>query len=130
MPIFGYFLTEFIKSYIQPFANIIAYFIFTYLGVKFIKEAYCEKKKDIVDISVKTLILIGIATSIDAFSAGITLSLLGNKILFPIILIGFTTYAISLIGYWFGFKIRDFQSTYLEIISGVILIILGIKSLI
>ena len=40
MPLIGYFLTGFVKSYITPYASLIVFLIFTYLGIKFIKEAF------------------------------------------------------------------------------------------
>ncbi|MBR6127535.1 manganese efflux pump, partial [bacterium] len=68
MPVIGYFLTGFVKSFIQPYSGLIIFLIFTYLGVKFILEAHQEKTKECC-IDLKCRILVGIATSIDAFSA-------------------------------------------------------------
>ena len=91
MPIIGYSLTEFVKMYIEPYANIIVFVIFMFLGLKFIKEAF-EKKQTPLCIGITCLLLIGIATSIDAFSAGISLSLYGNRILKPALLITIVTF--------------------------------------
>ena len=77
MPIFGYYLTNFVKVYIEPYSKFIVFIIFTYLGIKFILESNEKKESKTNLINAKTLILIGIATSIDAFSAGISLSLFG-----------------------------------------------------
>ena len=130
MPVIGYLLTETVKSYIQPYGKLIAFLIFMYLGIKFITESFHKDKKHIYSISLKCLILIGIATSIDAFSAGITLSVLGNKILKPALLIGIITYINALIGFWIGAKFRHMPSFLLEIFAGCLLILLGIKSII
>lgn len=46
MPVIGYYLTGFVKSFIEPYAGFIVFAIFTYLGVKFIKEAFEKRKKN------------------------------------------------------------------------------------
>lgn len=129
MPIFGYFLTNFVRIYIAPYSKIIIFIIFLYLGIKFIKESFDEEKKENLCISLKCLILLGIATSIDAFSAGISLSLMGNKILKPSVLIGLITFLNASLGFYLGGKLKHLPSRNLEISSGIILILLGIKAL-
>ncbi len=130
MPVVGYFLTNFVKAYIEPYAKIIVFIIFVYLGVKFIKEAFESSKNKILCPDLKCLIMLGIATSIDAFSAGITLSLAGNRILKPALLIAFVTFFNSCLGFWFGGKLKDMPSKVLEVIAGLILIGLGVKAVI
>ena len=130
MPLFGYYLTSFIKSYITPYASLIVFLIFSYLGVKFIKEAFEKKDNKNLCIGLSCLFLIGIATSIDAFSAGITLSLYGNKILRPAILILSITFINSLLGFWIGGKLKNLPTKSMEILAGIILILLGIKAII
>lgn len=128
MPVIGYYLTNFVKSFIAPYASIIVCVIFVFLGLKFIKEAF-EKKETPQCISVACLILIGIATSIDAFSAGISLALYGNRILKPMLLIGAITFMNSCIGFKLGGKLKHLPSTGLEVFAGLVLIALGIKAI-
>ena len=129
MPVIGYFLTGFVKSYIEPYAGLIVFCIFTYLGLKVIKEAFeCNKEKKLC-LGLKCLLLVGIATSIDAFSAGITLSLFGNHILKPAILIALVTFSNSLIGFYIGGKFKHLPTKGLEILAGMLLVALGIKAL-
>lgn len=127
MPVMGYFLTSFIKSFIAPYAPLIVFLIFFFLGIKFIKEAF-EEKKCPQCISLSCLFLIGAATSIDAFSAGITLSVYGNRILKPALLIGLVTFINSLAGFKIGGKFKKLPSKGLEIFAGLVLIALGIKA--
>ena len=128
MPFIGYFLTNFVREFIYPYADLIVFLIFSYLGFKFIIEANSPERKKDLCIDIKCLFLIGIATSIDAFSAGISLSLYGNRILKPAILIALITFINSNIGFWTGGKIRHLQTKYLEIFAGILLICLGIKA--
>lgn len=130
MPIIGYFLTNFVREYIYPYADLIVFLIFSYLGFKFIVEAFQPKKEKTLCIDLKCLFLIGIATSIDAFSAGISLSLYGNHILKPALLIAAVTFVNSNLGFYTGSKLKNLPSKYLEITAGVLLLILAFKAVI
>lgn len=130
MPVIGYYLTGIVKTYIEPYAPLIVFLIFTYLGIKIIKEAFEQEKKKQLCIGLKCLLLVGVATSIDAFSAGISLSLFGNHILKPAILIAFITFMNSALGFWLGGKFKNIPTKGLEIFAGIILISLGIKAFI
>ena len=130
MPVIGYYLTNVVREYIYPYSGLIVFLIFSYLGFKFIIEANTPERKKELCIDLKCLFLIGIATSIDAFSAGISLSLYGNKILKPAILIALITFVNSNLGFFAGGKLKHLPTKYLEIVAGVLLIILGIKSFI
>ena len=128
MPTIGYFLTFFVKEFVSPYSKIIIFTIFLFLGLKFIKEAFQKREKPAC-IALSCLILIGIATSIDAFSAGISLSLYGNKILKPAILIGIVTFVNSCLGFHAGKALKNIPSIGMEIVAGLILILLGIKAI-
>lgn len=129
MPVIGYFLTSFVKTYIEPYASILILTIFCFLGVKFIKEAFDEKQKpNQLCLGITCLFLAGIATSIDAFSAGISLSLYGNKIIRPALLIAGITFVNSNLGFWLGGRFKNIPSRRLEVMAGIILIGLGIKA--
>ena len=130
MPAIGYFLTGFVKTFIEPYAGIIVFTIFMYLGIKFIKEAFEKEKEKQLCIDLKCLLLVGIATCIDAFSAGITLSLYGNGILKPALLIAFVTFANSIAGFFAGGKLKNLPTKWLEVTAGILLIILGIKAVV
>jgi putative Mn2+ efflux pump MntP len=129
MPCFGYHLTSLFKTIIGPYAKIIVFTIFVYLGLKFIKESFESNKNQPNCIGIICLLLIGIATSIDAFSAGISLSLYRNRILKPALLMTITTFINSIIGFTIGQKLKNLPTQPLEIIAGIILIFLGIKTL-
>ena len=130
MPCFGYYLTQFVKTFIAPYASLIVFTIFVFLGIKFIKEAVEKKKDRPCCIGIGCLLLIGVATSIDAFSAGISLSLYGNKILKPALLITFITFINSSLGFILGGKCKKIPTKIMEIFAGIILICLGIKAII
>jgi len=129
MPCFGYFLSNLAKEIISPYGKWIIFLIFMFLGIKFIKEAFQINKKMPNCISISCLFMVGIATSIDAFSAGISLFLYGNSILIPALIIAAVTFCNSILGFFAGGKLRKFPSKSLEITAGIILIFLGIKAI-
>ena len=129
MPSIAYYLTNFVKTFIEPFANIIVFAIFLFLGIKIIQEACQNKKEKPTCLGLLCLFLIGIATSIDAFSAGITIALSDNPILQPAILIALVTFINSCFGFALGGKLKGFSCKYIEIFAGLILIYLGIKAI-
>ena len=130
MPALGYLLTGFVKNYISKYSAIIVFLIFVYLGGKFIFEANNQEKEKPLCIDTGCLLLVGIATSIDAFSAGVTLALYGNRILKPAVLIALITFINSFSGFIIGGKLKHLPTKWLEISAGIILILLGIKALV
>ena len=131
MPILGYFGSLPVYKYLQFINTWIVFIIFMLLGIKFIKEAFDEKEDEtICNLSLGCLLAFAIATSIDAFGAGISLCFSHVKVWFPSILIGVVTFINSLLGFWFGYLFKNFPTKYLEIFGGIILIGLAIKAII
>ena len=129
MPILGYYFANLLHVYIEKFASYIVFMIFAYLGVKFIKEAFQKHKETPRCLGLVCLLGIAVATSLDAFSAGVSILLSKNEILFPACLIGVITFVNSLVGFWSGYMLKKTQTFYLEIAAGIILLSLGIKAL-
>ncbi|MCD8377376.1 MAG: manganese efflux pump [Candidatus Gastranaerophilales bacterium] len=128
MPLGGVCLTDLVKNVIQPYSKFIVFLIFMYLGITFIREAIKNEPLKKLCVTFKALILIGIATSIDAFSAGISLSLTESPLKFSIISIGLITFISSLIGYWCGHYLKIFSAKYLQIVGGLTLIGLAVSN--
>lgn len=132
MPIIGYFLAQSINKYVEPYDQWIVFGIFVLLGVKFIKDSFNEEKEEKLNcyLCFKYILLISIATSIDALGAGVSIAFSGTKILFPAIVIGIVTFINSLLGFWGGYLFKKFPTKNLEIAAGLILIGLAFKILI
>ncbi len=129
MPYLGGICTSCIRCYIEPYAKWIVFAIFLYLGINFIKESF-EKKDSSRELTFTVLFLIAVATSIDAFSAGIPLTLKCTSICLPVLFIGLVTFVNSLTGFFCGRKFKNLNPKFLEIIGGCILILLAIKVII
>lgn len=130
MPLIGYVGTDSLYKLIVPYSKWIVFGIFFILGAKFIFEAFQPKKEEIQCIGFKCLVSLGIATSIDALVSGATLKLTHTNLIPAMALIGIVSFIMSLVGFWTGNYIKNIPSKYLEIIGGLILIGLAIKSLI
>jgi len=129
MPILGYFLTTGVYKYLQNIDNYIVMAIFLVLGVKFIIDAFEEKKERVCCIGFSCLFMLAVATSIDAFGAGISICFAKANIWNAAILIGIITFINSQLGFWSARLFKNFPSKYLEIAGGLILIELGISQL-
>lgn len=131
MPFIGYIGANLISKYVSTFSSLIVFIIFTILGGKFIYEALQHKKEEetICCIGLKCLISMGIATSIDAMGAGVSLRFANADLLFSVFAIGLASFIMSLIGFWFGNCFKHLPSKYLEITGGIILIGLAIKAI-
>lgn len=131
MPIIGGFLAQSVNKYVEPFDHWIVFGIFILLGAKIIKDAFSEKddEKPTHYLCFKYILLVSIATSIDALGAGASLYFSGTQVLFPAIIIGVITFINSFLGFWSGQLFKKFPTKNLEIIAGIILIILAFKTL-
>ena len=133
MPLIGYLLGTSFSSYIESFDHWIAFALLSFIGGKMVIEAIREKdggdekKTDILRIG--ELTVLAVATSIDALAVGITFAFLKANIFFSIIIIGVTTFALSLGGVFLGNRFGAKYKNKAEIAGGVILILIGLKIL-
>ena len=130
MPIIGYILGSTFSSFIKDIDHWVAFFLLLIIGLNMIKESKddeLEKRND--DTSFKTMILLSIATSIDALAVGITISLFNSSLFISAITIGIITFVLSIIGVLLGNKFGDKFQNKSEFAGGVILIIIGFKIL-
>ena len=130
MPILGFIFASLIYDYVKNFCSLIAFLIFLILGLKFVYDALMKQDKlnaEVCCLSFKCLLMFALATSIDALAAGVNFRFLDTPLFFASLIIGITTFLISLFCFWAGHLFKKFPSKYLEILSGLILIALAIK---
>jgi len=133
MSAIGYFFTNLISKYVEAFSHWIVFAIFMILGAKFIFEAFQKEKNEKENLhcfGLMCLFSLGVATSIDALAAGVSLNFCTTKVLIPALIIGFASFFMSLTGFWLGNLFKKLPSKYLEITGGIILCILAVKALI
>ncbi len=132
MPVAGWFLGRGIHSLISSIDHWIAFGLLGLIGGKMIIESFNpgHARKRTNPFQLDVLVLLALATSIDAFCVGISLSLLCASILLPVIVIGSITFFLSLISVYVGKKLGDVLRNKVEFLGGVILICIGFKILI
>lgn len=128
MPLIGYFFIDGIGKYIDGFKEYLVFALLLYVGVAMLIEA--KKEEPLNDsVAFKDMLVLAIATSLDALSVGVTLSLLKISIFVSVIVISLITFMFSYMGVRIGNKFGDKYRAKAEIVGGVILIIIGIKVL-
>lgn len=131
MPVIGYFLGSIFESFITSIDHWIAFLLLTIIGINMIREAIGGEdngnSNDRVDF--KTMIVLAVATSIDALAIGITFAFLNVNLLFASSTIGIITFILSVIGVKIGNKFGDKYEKKACLFGGTILILIGLKIL-
>ena len=130
MPIIGFYIGTAFNEIIQNIDHWIAFSLLLSIGINMIKESFKENKEEKNDkTDVKTMIILAIATSIDALAVGIAFAFLERNILFLAAIIGAITFILCTIGVKLGNKFTNKIQNKAEILGGVVLIIIGLKIL-
>lgn len=131
MPFLGYLGGKGVLGWVEAYAHWIAFGLLVLIGAKMVYEGLQEGiEEDIATVTNKMMLLLAIATSIDAMAAGFSLTLLDINAYLACLIIGVTTFAFS----WAGVQIGKRSGTWLEskaeIFGGTVLILIGIKLLV
>lgn len=133
MPLIGYFLGTSFSSYIESFDHWIAFALLAFIGGKMVIETIREKdgeeEEKTDSLNIGELTVMAIATSIDALAVGITFAFLKVNIIPSVLLIGVTTFALSLGGVLIGNRFGAKYKSKAELAGGIILILIGVKIL-
>ncbi len=139
MPVIGWLLGGAFRSYIDGIDHWLAFGLLAFIGVKMIIESFsagkdssCSeeglRKTDIRNMG--TLLVLSVATSIDAMAVGLSYSVVGAAILMPAAAIGVVTFLLCAIGIEFGKRIGARFEGWAELAGGLVLIGIGTKILI
>ena len=135
MPFLGWALGTQLADFITPIDHWIAFILLAVIGGKMLLDAFRggdeEEAGEAEDakLDVKELLMLAIATSIDALAVGITFAFLGVDIVFAIAVIGLTTFVISVAGVAVGHAFGARYEKGATIVGGVVLILIGLKIL-
>jgi putative Mn2+ efflux pump MntP len=132
MPLIGWLLGNSMKSLIEPVDHWIAFGLLSLIGGKMIIESFINSESREIKnpLHIRVILLLSLATSIDALAVGFSFSTLIEKILLPVIIIGLVTFIASMLGILLGKKTGPTFNRYAEIFGGLILIAIGSKILI
>lgn len=129
MPLIGYFLGSFFSDLITKYDHWIAFILLIFIGGNMIREAFGEEEKVDASMSAKNMLLLAIATSIDALAVGVTFAFLKVSIIPAVSFIGVVTFVCSAIGVKLGSIFGAKHQSKAQITGGVILIIIALKIL-
>ena len=130
MPVIGYLLGTSFESLVTKIDHWIAFALLVLIGINMLKESFGNESETCNDnVDFKTMVVLAIATSIDALAIGITFAFLQVNIIFASLMIGVITFAICIIGVKIGNKFGDKYERKAETVGGLILILMGIKIL-
>ena len=129
MPVIGYLLGFRFETVIETVDHWVAFVLLAFIGGNMIKESFGKAEELNDDFGVKTMLLMAVATSIDALAVGITFAFLEVQILPAAGLIGVTTFLLSFAGIYIGNVFGARYKSKAELAGGIILVLIGVKIL-
>ena len=137
MPLLGWALGISFESYIKSIDHWIAFILLALIGFNMIKGFFDDRKEgreselefsataDEHDLSNKEIIMLAVATSIDALAVGISFAFLNVSIIPAASIICIITFLVCVVGVFVGNKVGDIFNGYAELVGGIILILIG-----
>ncbi|MGN0368484.1 MAG: manganese efflux pump MntP family protein [Wujia sp.] len=134
MPLIGYTLGVKFEKYITNIDHWIAFALLVFIGGNMIREALFGEEEDEITqmdlpLDLKELFVMAIATSIDALAVGVSFAFLNYPIFQAILIIGCTTFVLSIVGVYVGNLFGRKYETRAQVAGGIILIAIGLKIL-
>lgn len=130
MPLIGFYLGISFKDYIESIDHWVAFVLLVFIGAKMAIESFKDDDENISNkFDIKELFVLSVATSIDALAVGIAFAIDDVNIFAAVTLIGVTTFVLSAIGVFIGYKFGEVYKSKAELAGGIILILIGIKVL-
>lgn len=127
----GWLAGSALHVYIESIDHWIAFVLLGFVGGKMIFEAFKNEGKSLALTNLRLLLVLSVATSIDALAAGISISALDYPIMLPAILVGSTTFTLSFLGVRLGCWLYRFRrlGSWIDLAGGLILIGISLKIL-
>ncbi|MFC1567213.1 manganese efflux pump MntP family protein [Thermodesulfobacteriota bacterium] len=134
MPVIGWSAGLSIRAYIEAYDHWIAFILLTLVGIKMIREAFQHEKEEKPPkdpTKGMTLVMLSVATSVDALAVGFSISMLNVSIWLPAVIIGIVAGMFTIIGLQIGKRIGSAArlGLYAEITGGIVLFAIGLKIL-
>jgi manganese efflux pump family protein len=129
-PFIGWFAGNGIVRYIRDFDHWIAFALLTIIGIRMIIDSLSKvEKRNFNPTRFSTMLMLALATSIDALIVGVSLAFTNVNIYWACFIIGSVTFIASMLGILFGKKTGERFSKRLEVAGGLVLILIGLKIL-
>jgi manganese efflux pump family protein len=130
MPFLGYWAGKGVLGWVASYAPWVAFLLLSLIGVKMIYDSFNEGiEEDLKNITHQVMLVLAIATSIDAMAAGFALTLLKVSVIISCLVIGVTAFLFSYAGVLVGAKSGTKLENKAEMFGGIVLILIGLKIL-
>ena len=132
MPALGWLAGLSFRHYIEGFDHWVAFGLLAFIGGKMVYESFTlAREEKLTDPPCTSLLLVlALATSLDALAVGLSLAVLRSEIVIPALVIGLVTFVICLVGVYLGHRFGHFFESKVEAVGGLILIGIGVSILI
>jgi putative Mn2+ efflux pump MntP len=131
MAVLGWAGGSVLLSWIEPYDHWVASALLFFIGLKMIEEGLSDESGKVMNFhSLSVLLILAVATSIDALAVGLSLAVLQDPIFIPALVIGIGACLMSFAGFWIGDRFGSIIGSRAEIIGGGVLIIIGARILI
>lgn len=130
MPVLGYFAGSWFSNLISAYDHWVVFILLLLIGGNMIREALSSDEDNLNDsFSFQTMLLLAVATSIDALAVGVSFAFLQVNIISAAVFIGITTFILSAFGIKLGNVFGSRYKSKAELAGGIILILIGLKVL-
>ena len=132
MPVIGWLAGMTIQAWIAAYAHWVAFFLLAFVGTKMIYEAFADHgEEDLIRDPTRgwSLIILSVATSIDALAVGLTLAILNVSVWVPSLVIGVVAGVLTVVGMLLGRRISGIWGKRVEVFGGLVLCGIGVKIL-
>ena len=130
MPIIGWYVGAHILDLISQFDHWIAFILLAVIGHRMIYESIIKESSSIISsLSIKVLLIVSIATSIDALAVGLSLHVLNFSIIQLATVTGIVTFSLSFCGVYLDYRFGCILRNKVEALGGIILVIIGLRIL-
>lgn len=133
MTVIGWAGGSLFMGIIAPWDHWVAFIILSVIGLKMVIEGFRDEPAEIQESTifpqVTTILLLAVATSLDALAVGLSFAFLNTDILIPSLVIGVIAAIFAIAGVFLGTKLEKILGNKIEILGGIILIAIGVKIL-
>lgn len=131
MPVIGWLAGQTVVRFVSAWDHWIAFALLALIGGRMIREALSDEEKpdDRDPTRGFSLVMLSIATSIDALAVGFSLSVIGVSIWFPAFIIGLVAGVLTVAGMLVGSRVGDRWGSRVEVLGGFVLIAIGVRIL-
>lgn len=132
MPVLGWLAGRELRDLIQSYDHWVAFGLLAIVGGRMCYGAWQEQTEEKIQQDPTrgwSLVILSVATSIDALAVGLTLAMLGSEIIVPALIIGLVCALLTLVGMYLGRKIGHHWGPKVEFVGGLVLLGIGVKIL-